>query len=354
MGRPACENRLRTHFAAFITEQDISDIKDAGFNFVRIPFNYWDVTPDLSEPYPAGIGWAFVDQAIRWCAKFGLQVGIGLHALPGGQNPWNHAGRTDFFGWNTDFSAYSQRSTAALVEVVNRIKGPNYAHVRLFELANEPYMAMMSADTTERIRGWYRSVVVTLRSMMANTALYPTGGPELMISESFLGANVFYGQSLRDQGLGTAYVDFHYYSIFEAGQIAQSPAGHISGIPYSLTPNLQSFSTIGPAFLGEFSAAMTDCAQFMNGVYGLHRYDGSFPGFPNLCGGCTCADAINVTRWTDAQKSDLRAYVNAQISAAKGNAVGYVFWTWKTETKLVEWDWQYLLSLKMVSVPPGN
>ncbi|KXS19693.1 glycoside hydrolase family 5 protein [Gonapodya prolifera JEL478] len=350
IGRPACESKLSQHFDTFITEQDIQEIKSAGFNYVRIPFNYWDVSADLSEPYPANIGWAYVDRVIGWCSKYGLQVGLGVHAMPGGQNPWNHAGHQDQFGWLTNFAAYSQRSTATLIEVVKRIKGPNYTHVRLLELVNEPYLVMVSADTVERVRGWYRSVIVALRSLVSDAAQYPSGGPELMISESFLGSNVFYGERLATQGLTSAYLDYHFYSIFVAADIAQSPEGHIQQVASVMVPNLLKMSVIAPTFVGEFSAAMTDCAPYLNGVGGGSRYDGSFAGFPNVCGGCMCADAIDVTKWTDTQKTNLRAYVDAQIKAARAYGVGFVFWTWKTETRLVEWDWKFLVERGMASL----
>ncbi|KAJ3344042.1 exo-1,3-beta-glucanase [Gonapodya sp. JEL0774] len=289
---------------------------DGGFNYVRIPLNYWDVTPDAAEPYPANLGWSYVNQAISWCAKYGLQVGLG-----------------HFFDWLNNFDSYSKRSTAALVETVNRLKGPSYSHVKLLELVNEPYMIPMNGATIEK---------------------YPSGGPELMISEGFLGTNIFGGSSLLDQGLGTARMDYHYYSIFDANGIALDTAGHLQHLQDYLIPTLEGMKAIAPTFLGEFSAAMTDCAPHLNSVNGGSRFDGTFPGYSNVCGGCKCADAININTWSASKKNSLRAYVNAQIIAAKAGGVGYVFWTWKTENKLVEWDWQYLLSQGMVSVPPGS
>lgn len=72
----------------YVTEQTISDIKDLGFNSVRVPFHYnmfWNGSnvTDLGFPY--------FDNLISWCKKYNVYILLDMHAAPGYQNPGDHS-----------------------------------------------------------------------------------------------------------------------------------------------------------------------------------------------------------------------------------------------------------------------
>lgn len=86
--------------------------------------------------------------------------------------------------------------------------------------------------------------------------------------------------------------------------------------------------------VGEWTAAMTDCAPALNG-YGIGaRYDGTYPD-SKVVG--TCAGKNNILEWDDTFKGDMRGYIEAQLSAFESHTQGWVFWNFKTETAH-EWD----------------
>ena len=76
--------RLTKHWNTWVTEADIVSLKNAGINHLRIPFGYWAFEIPPGEPWVNG-SWTYAMKAIGWAKKYGLQVMIDLHGLPGSQ-----------------------------------------------------------------------------------------------------------------------------------------------------------------------------------------------------------------------------------------------------------------------------
>lgn len=49
--------QLETHYATFITEQDIAEIAGAGLNWLRIPIPFWAIETWEGEPFLAKTSW---------------------------------------------------------------------------------------------------------------------------------------------------------------------------------------------------------------------------------------------------------------------------------------------------------
>lgn len=77
LGKDAARSKLSQHWETFITQDDISQISDAGFNHVRIPLGHWSVIPN-DEPYVQGAYEKF-GEALDWANGAGLKVIIDLH-----------------------------------------------------------------------------------------------------------------------------------------------------------------------------------------------------------------------------------------------------------------------------------
>ncbi|KXS18945.1 glycoside hydrolase family 5 protein [Gonapodya prolifera JEL478] len=355
MGTSACSARLQQFYSTFITEDDFRQIAAAGLNYIRLPVNYWAVYADPSEPYPGNIGWPFIQSAMEWAGKYGLALELDLHATPGSQNPWNHCGREGFFGWQTNFDSYKARTTATLLELVRRSAA--YPSVKALQLVNEPTFYLM-ATSDSQVRTWYRDVERAIRNLTADATLFPNGAPNFIIHDGFRGANIYDGTSLQYQALGNTALDVHNYACFSQADLSLSYDGHVSEVCNSWGPTLANINrVVGPTMIGEFSAAYSDCAPYLNGVNEKARYDGSYlaEATPNICG-CSCTDPniYDYRNWNTAKKAFIRKFVEAQMSAFEQNGIGWIFWTWKTETKLGEWDYQLGLAQGWIPNPATN
>lgn len=99
--------------------------------------------------------------------------------------------------------------------------------------------------------------------------------------------------------------------------------------------------------VGEWSAAMTDCAAALNG-YGIGaRYDGTFPGSTYVG---SCASINFIETWNQTFKDDTRGYIEAQLEAFEAHSRGWIFWNFKTEAS-AEWDLFRLLDAGVFPQP---
>ncbi|KAJ3340666.1 hypothetical protein HDU93_006523 [Gonapodya sp. JEL0774] len=270
MGQAACTTRMQSHYATFIVEDDLRQIAAAGLNYVRLPVPYWAVNPDLSEPYPPNIGWTYVESCIQWAATYGLTVELDLHAAPGAQGG-------------------------------------------------------MSAAEVDKIRSWYREVERTIRNITADKTAFPYGGPSFIIHDGFLGTQVYAGSSLQYQALGNTALDLHFYSCFTQSDLQLSWDAHVSQACSTWGPTVASANSgISPTMVGEFSAAYSDCAPYLNGVNELARYDGTYraESIPNICG-CSCTDPLvyDYRNWSSTKKAAIRKFVEAQMSSFEQNGI---------------------------------
>lgn len=97
--------------------------------------------------------------------------------------------------------------------------------------------------------------------------------------------------------------------------------------------------------VGEWSAALTDCAQWLNGVGNGARYDGSYESTLTN----TCENRWNISTWSQTDMQNSRKYVEAQLDAYE-QGLGWIFWCWKTENA-VEWDFQKLIAAGIIPQP---
>tara|TARA_Y100001934_G_scaffold283884_1_gene408885 strand:+ start:3500 stop:4756 length:1257 start_codon:yes stop_codon:yes gene_type:complete len=74
--------------ANYVTEQTIADLKDLGFNSVRVPFSYtlfWQNNTLVND------GFTYLDRLIEWCKIYNIYILLDMHAAPGYQNPGDHS-----------------------------------------------------------------------------------------------------------------------------------------------------------------------------------------------------------------------------------------------------------------------
>ncbi|MDP2301383.1 MAG: glycoside hydrolase family 5 protein [Ignavibacteria bacterium] len=83
------EDEARKFWNAFydeyITHEDIKFIKAAGFNSIRLPFNYKLFVNPNDHLKIEGKGFELIDRCVKWCKEKNLYVIFDMHGAPGGQ-----------------------------------------------------------------------------------------------------------------------------------------------------------------------------------------------------------------------------------------------------------------------------
>ena len=89
------KEKMKKHRDTFITEGNFAFIKEQGIGLVRIPVPYF-IFGDR-EPFNGCV--EYLDKAFDWAEKYGLQVLIDLHTVPGSQNGYDNGGLTGVCKW---------------------------------------------------------------------------------------------------------------------------------------------------------------------------------------------------------------------------------------------------------------
>ncbi len=80
--QPLTEQSLDAHFHSFITESDIRQIADWGFDHVRLPVSgYLLFNQDTQKLNPIPL--QYIDQCVTWCSNYHLNLVLDLHDLWG-------------------------------------------------------------------------------------------------------------------------------------------------------------------------------------------------------------------------------------------------------------------------------
>jgi hypothetical protein len=119
----------------FIAQDDVRFIAAAGFNTIRVPFDYRMFVSGGVEPTLEGAGYALLDRLAGWAHASGLRVILDLHGAPGGQVGASHDGGSGF-----PLLFYS-RADQDLTERLWRKLAQRYGNepaVLGFDLLNEP------------------------------------------------------------------------------------------------------------------------------------------------------------------------------------------------------------------------
>ncbi|KAK6387148.1 glucan exo-1,3-beta-glucosidase [Exophiala oligosperma] len=319
------ESILRSHWDSWVSLGDFQKIADNGFNMVRIPIGYWAFQKYEQDPYIQGAA-DYLEAAIGWARQTGLKVWIDLHGAPRSQNGYDNSGQlTSTPGWTQGDSV--QATLNVIGQISAKYATSDYSDVVVgIELLNEPYMAGLSGGKSAT-QGYYQAGFGTVRQ---------NGQAPVVIHDGFDNPSDWNG-FLTGKGTSGAMIDHHEYQCFTNEGVALSPEDHVSEVWNSA--NTWGTGQDKFVIVGEWTAAMTDCAQYVNG-YGVGaRYDGSYNkgnGDGSSYVG-SCADKNSIDQWSDDYKQATTNYINAQMSAFESMVQGWIFWNFKTEGA-AEWD----------------
>lgn len=340
---------MTEHYDTFITERDFYEIAAAGLNWVRLPIAHWAIKTWDGEPYLEGVSWQYVLKAIKWARKYGLRINLDLHTVPGSQNGWNHSGKMG----NINFMsgpmglANAQRTLDYIRTLAQFISQPEYLPViPLFGFINEPNGGPIGQNA---VGSFYYEAYNTIREV---TGFGEGNGPMVSMHDAFLGVSSWYNFA---RGADRMALDQHPYLVFQ-DQPTQS-LSTINQLPCqtwatgSSSTNTSS-NSFGVITAGEFSAAINDCGQWVNGVGLGQRYDGTYAGYSGKSTG-SCTPWNDWTTWDDTTKAGVKAFAVSSMDALQN----WFFWTWKignsTQGEVAQPNpfWHYRLGLQNGWIP---
>lgn len=146
-------------------------------------------------------------------------------------------------------------------------------------------------------------------------------------------------------------MDTHHYEVFDSGLLAMDIDDHVNSICQLGSQHLE--QTDKWVVVGEWSAALTDCAKYLNGRGIGARYDGSYSGSSSI-GSCNGKVEGSVAAFSDQEKDATRRFIEAQIEVYEGDGNGWIFWTWKTEGGAPGWDMQQMLDVGVFPDPSAG
>ena len=163
VGEDEARNFWRTFRANYITSDDIRFLKQAGFNSVRIPFNYRLLATETDPPALEGPGYELLDRVIGWCKEQQLYVVLDMHGAPGGQSGDNI---DDSSGYPFLFeSPASQELTVRLwKKLADRYKDEPI--VIGYDLLNEPIAHFFDIEKLNpKLEPLYKRIVAAIREV---------------------------------------------------------------------------------------------------------------------------------------------------------------------------------------------
>ncbi len=173
VGEDEARRFWKTYRDNYVTREDITFIKQAGFNSVRVPFSYRLFVSDGPEPKLEGPGYELLDRVVDWCRREGLYVILDMHAAPGGQTGDNI---DDSFGY--PFLYESSESQGLTVNLWRKIAARYRSEPTVigYDLLNEPIAPYFdTASLNQKLEPLYRKIVSGIREVDRNHMIFLGG-----------------------------------------------------------------------------------------------------------------------------------------------------------------------------------
>ena len=153
---------------SYVSQADIDQIAEWGFNHVRIPFHYKQFYSESDSESP--IGYAIIDTLINWCQPHNMYIILDMHCAPGAQNggPISDSDGTARL-WleeeNKELTIQIWREIAEYYSDETLIAG--------YDLINEPVLP--SGVSLEEFRQLYIDITDAVREVDTNHIVYIEG-----------------------------------------------------------------------------------------------------------------------------------------------------------------------------------
>ncbi|HEX3074848.1 MAG TPA: cellulase family glycosylhydrolase [Ignavibacteriales bacterium] len=157
----------------YITEKDIQYIKSAGFNSVRIPFNYNLFTVNDDTNRIEGVGFKYLDSAIVWCERSGVWAILDMHCAPGGQTGDNI---DDSFGYPFFFEDTLSQKLAIKIWAALAERYKDKEIVIGYDFLNEPIAHYFEVEKLNpRLEPFFKKISAEIRKIDPNHIFFIAG-----------------------------------------------------------------------------------------------------------------------------------------------------------------------------------
>lgn len=162
LGKEISQSFWEKYYDTYIAEEDLSRIKEEGFNSIRVPINSRFLYEKSDIPCYNEAHLKLLDRLMDWCEKYRLYVILDLHGAPGGQT-----------GTNIDDSEidrpqlFEQAYNRWLTIDIWRMLAERYKDrwiVAGYDLLNEPLPEWFS-EFNEEVMPLYKEIVKVIREV---------------------------------------------------------------------------------------------------------------------------------------------------------------------------------------------
>jgi aryl-phospho-beta-D-glucosidase BglC (GH1 family) len=170
-------------------EQDVKNISDLGFNFVRAPLNYYAICLSEQNPKVNMVQIKNIDNLIEWGIKYRVHICLDVHSLPGFASTYTRS-----TNYNEDF--YENEKRQELACGFWSMLARRYANVPnsvlSFDLLNEP----MSYPSEEACNNVIKKIINAIRIEDSSRLIFidglqaADGSPAQSPDEGLKGNNV--------------------------------------------------------------------------------------------------------------------------------------------------------------------
>lgn len=337
LGPEKAHNLLINHWETFYTEDDFTRIKQMGFNLVRIPIGYWAFNKLNTDPYISGLQEIYLDKAIDWSRKHGLKVWIDLHGAAGSQNGFDNSGLRDQINFlNEENIKVTLKSIKYLLYKYSK---PNFLDTVIgIELLNEPLGPAID------INFFKNKYILPLYDYLRNEL--QNKNQTIVIHDAFLPNDVWNG-FLEFPPFEGVLIDHHHYQVFSMPELKTNFDDKLKTVCHWGHEHKKDNHW---NVVGEFSAALTDCTKWLNGVGTGARMDGTFWKHGQESHYVdTCKYNDDIYTWSLERRQKTRHFLETQFDVFEETG-GWIFWCFKTENS-IEWDAGKLARYGMLPQP---
>ena len=355
---------LETHWATFVSRDEIYRLSVAGINTVRIPVGYWMFDVEPGEPWVgAERSWQYLLRGLEWAEEFNLQVVLDLHGAPGSQNGYDNSGKRGAISWQTGgddkavphYSNHVRRTVKVLglmAQKVSLLPARLQKTIGWIELLNEPNGRMRKQIHIDVVRQFYQRAYAEVKRWLPHQ--------QIILHDAFETFSHIWPK-LAKTFAGDVIIDTHQYQVFGEAGLKLTRSEHIEHA-CRLKTRLRNFNKQVSVVVGEWSLATTDCVPWLHGFGNGHIWDGSMresaQGWPILATSKAakemhrrCSPTLeDVSKFDGEYRAYLRKFAETQMDAFEQGR-GWFFWNFKTEGHTAP-QFDFLLGLREGFIPP--
>lgn len=233
-----------------------------------------------------------------------------MHGAPGSQNGYDNSGHNGSVGWNNDGTNTVADTRSVIQQIANKYAAAHYQDVVVgLEILNEPLASKINGGV-EAVMQYYKDGYGDVRTV---------SDTPVILHDAFQNGSVWDG-TLKSSDAQGIVIDHHEYQCFTNEFLDLSAQGHVDKVCSNAA--VYASNVDHWVVVGEWSAAMTDCAAALNG-YGLgSRWEGNYPGTTST--GRSCGGINFIDTWNQTMKDNTRRYIEAQLDVFEQQTKGWV------------------------------